>query len=132
MTKRTEEVFSTTTDGIPPGADQVMLLATLYDEHAAVVLGFLEKIADQKEQAEELLQAVFLALPGRIHEFNPRKGRLTAWILNLAREVAGSAVKSGNHPTNNAIRNNPQIVSEPNARRLTPSVEKEKSVIELL
>jgi RNA polymerase sigma-70 factor (ECF subfamily) len=80
--------------------DDQKSLAMLYDEHAAVVLGFLEKLADDKDKAEELLQAVFLALPGQLHEFDPQKGRFVVWLLRLARTIAGQGQKSAGFKTN--------------------------------
>lgn len=70
-------------------------LAKLYDEYAAVVLGFLEKLSEDKARAEELLQAVFLALPARLHEFDARKGRFTVWLLKLTRTIAGATSTKG-------------------------------------
>lgn len=121
-------------------------MAALYDEYAAVVLGFLERIADDKEKAEELLQAVFLALPSRLHEFDPEKGRLLVWILRLARSLSEDGTNGRNAATKEPIRNAPGSVHENSTgekpdqqvtRRLTPSgtmhaSEKVHSVVELL
>ncbi len=75
-------------------------VAMLYDEHAAVVLGFLLKLTGDKNKAEELLQAVFLALPSRLREFDPEKGRFVVWLLQLARTIAGQEQKTGDFKTN--------------------------------
>ena len=55
--------------------NDAQVMAVLYDEYAAIVLGFLERLADDKDKAEELLQVVFLALPSRLNEFDPQKGK---------------------------------------------------------
>jgi RNA polymerase sigma-70 factor, ECF subfamily len=126
--------------------DDAARMAALYDEYAAVVLGFLERIADDKEKAEELLQAVFLALPSRLHEFDPEKGRLIVWILRLARSLSADGTNGRNATTNDPIRKAPDSVHESSAgekpgqqvaRRLTPSetrhaTEEVQSVVELL
>lgn len=121
-------------------------LAKLYDEHAAVVLGFLEKLADDKDKAEELLQAVFLALPSRLSEFDPQKGRFVVWLLRLARGIANHHVENtgfqtngSNVPTNQPIHAHMENVNSIDARttpaanptrRLMPG--NEMSVVELL
>lgn len=121
-------------------------LAKLYDEHAAVVLGFLEKLADDKDKAEELLQAVFLALPSRLHEFDAQKGRFVVWLLRLARTIARQReensdfqMNSGNVPTNQPIHAETKNVHFTDAgtapannpiRRFAPG--NEISVVELL
>lgn len=122
------------------------MLAKLYDEHAAIVLGFLEKLSNDKDKAEELLQAVFLALPAQLHEFDAGKGRFVVWLLKLARTMAGQPVDQADFKTNGAnltintpIHSEPSNVHSPNtsnaparsySRPLT--VGKEKSVVELL
>ncbi len=122
------------------------MLAQLYDEHAAVILGFLEKLSDDKDKAEELLQAVFLALPAQLHEFDAQKGRFVVWLLKLARTIAGQPSESADFKTNGEnlamntpIRDESVNVHSPNtsnapvsnqSRSLT--VGKEKSVVELL
>jgi RNA polymerase sigma factor (sigma-70 family) len=121
-------------------SDDQKSLAMLYDEHAAVVLGFLEKIADDKAKAEELLQTVFLALPARLHEFDAQKGRFVVWLLQLARTIAGQGQKSADFKTNgsNASTNTPireqasNVPSSSNnpSRALTAGAE--HSVVELL
>jgi RNA polymerase sigma factor (sigma-70 family) len=121
-------------------SDDQKSLAMLYDEHAAVVLGFLEKLSDDKDKAEELLQAVFLALPSRLHEFDAQKGRFVVWLLKLARTIAGQTQKStdfktnGNYAsTNTPIREQASNVGSSNinpSRRLTAGAE--TSVVELL
>lgn len=116
------------------------MLAKLYDEHAAVVLGFLEKLTDNKDKAEELLQAVFLALPSQLHEFHAQKGRFVVWILKLARTIAGQGQKTVDFKTNaryaatkEPIRNEGANVdsSITNPSR-EPTAGTETSVVELL
>lgn len=121
-----------------PIANDRKSLAKLYDEHAAVVLGFLEKLADDRDKAEELLQAVFLALPSRLSEFDAHKGRFIVWLLSLARGIAQQQqqessnfqTNSVNLPTTEAIRRDTENVPFTNARPLTPG--NELSVVELL
>jgi RNA polymerase sigma-70 factor (ECF subfamily) len=127
-------------NSLSPASDAQKTLAMLYDEHAPVVLGFLEKLADDKDKAEELLQAVFLALPERLHEFDAQKGRFVVWLLELARVIAGKAEQSEgsgtngqNAPTNSPIHDEGTNVHSFITAPSRPLVKgKEKSVVELL
>jgi len=101
-------------------SDEQKTLAVLYDQHSAVVLGFLQKLAGDKDQAEELLQAVFLALPAQLHSFDPAKGRFVTWLLKLARTIAGqgkentdSGIDQKNVMINYPIRNDAGNVHSP-------------------
>lgn len=115
--------------------DQAALLAALYDEYAATILGFLERFTRDRQDAENLLMAVFLELPAALSRFDADKRRLGAWLIQHARRVAVSAMNAAKVPTNGSIRNEPKNVSEPNAisqQALTPQVDKAVSVLDLV
>lgn len=109
-------------------------LAKLYDEHAPVVLGFLEKTVGDKQKAEELLQAVFLALPQQLHLFDPQQGRFTLWILKLTRTIASqeaeNKTKGGNVTTSDAIQSGAESVDTDKLIPLNSTGN--QSVVELL
>lgn len=137
LSQRTPMADTLHRSSFTPIASDRKSLAKLYDEHAAVVLGFLEKLADDRDKAEELLQAVFLALPSRLNEFDAYKGRFVVWLLSLARGIAQQQQQeSDNFQTNGgnlsteAIRRDTENVPFTHARPLMPG--NGLSVVELL
>ncbi|MEZ4974743.1 MAG: sigma-70 family RNA polymerase sigma factor [Cyclobacteriaceae bacterium] len=63
-------------------------LAYLYDNYSAALFGVISRIIRNEEIAEEVLQDVFLKIWDRISFYDPEKGRLFTWMLNVARNQA--------------------------------------------
>lgn len=68
--------------------------AQVFDEHAPVVLGVLQRILRRREVAEEVLQEAFLQAWRRIDSFDPNRGSLRAWLVTMARSRALDHLKS--------------------------------------
>jgi len=70
-------------------------LAYLYDHYSAALFGVITRIVTNKDQAEEVLQDVFLKIWDRIDQYDPERGRLFTWMLNIARNQAIDKTRSG-------------------------------------
>lgn len=70
-------------------------LAYLYDHYSAALFGVIARIVTNKDQAEEVLQDVFLKIWDRIDQYDPGRGRLFTWMLNIARNQAIDKTRSG-------------------------------------
>ena len=66
----------------------------LYDNYSKALFGIIYQIIPQQEIAEDLLQEVFLKIWQNIHQYEPGKGRLFTWILNIARNQAIDRTRS--------------------------------------
>jgi RNA polymerase sigma-70 factor (ECF subfamily) len=66
-----------------PGA-----VAALYDRHAAVLYGVLMRILRSREDAEEVLQEVFVRVWTRAETYDERLGCPAAWLTRMARNRA--------------------------------------------
>ncbi len=62
--------------------------AELFRRHAAVVLGFLTRMAGSRSVAEEILQEVFLQAWRQADRFRPALSTPRGWLLMLARSRA--------------------------------------------
>jgi RNA polymerase sigma-70 factor (ECF subfamily) len=65
----------------------------LYDRHRRAVYRFLRHTTGSVDAAEELTQAVFVAIldaicSGAIEQFDPEKGTLEGYLLGIARNLA--------------------------------------------
>lgn len=58
------------------------------------MLGVIARILKKEELAEEVLQDVFLKVWDKIESYDPSKGRLFTWMLNIARNQAIDKTRS--------------------------------------
>jgi RNA polymerase sigma-70 factor (ECF subfamily) len=67
--------------------DEDALLA-LYQKHSRAVYSLVIYIVKEPATAEELLQDVFTTLWQKAHSFDPKRGRVETWLLQIARNHA--------------------------------------------
>lgn len=68
-------------------------LALLYDRYAPRVLGLTTRILGDRDEAEDVLQEVFLQV-WRAPRFDPSRGAVLTWLLVLARSRAIDRLRS--------------------------------------
>ena len=66
----------------------------LYDNYSGALYGAIYRIIRKEEIAEEVLQDVFLKIWDKIGSYDPAKGRLFTWMLNLAKNQAIDKTRS--------------------------------------
>lgn len=60
----------------------------LYDNYSGALYGVIHSIITDVETANDVLQDVFLNIWRKIDLYDPSKGRLFTWMLNIARNAA--------------------------------------------
>ena len=68
----------------------------LYDSYSAALYSVVHKIVRDDEKAEDVMQDAFLKIWRHIASYNPEKGRLFTWMINIARNTAIDAIRSEN------------------------------------
>lgn len=63
-------------------------LASLYDRYRVILFSLLVRILNIREEAEDVLQEVFLQVWRRAGDFDERRGRPFTWLVTLARSRA--------------------------------------------
>ncbi len=63
-------------------------LARLYDRYRLILFGLLVRILNSREEAEDVLQEVFLQVWRRAGDFDEQRGRPFTWLVTLARSRA--------------------------------------------
>ena len=66
----------------------------LYDNYSGALYGIVNSIVIDKEIANDVLQNVFVNIWRKIESYDPAKGRLFTWMLNIARNAAIDKVRS--------------------------------------
>ncbi|HEX5875866.1 MAG TPA: sigma-70 family RNA polymerase sigma factor [Pyrinomonadaceae bacterium] len=60
-------------------------LAQLYDRYRVIVFGLLMRILNNREEAEDVLQEVFLQVWRKADDFDENRGRPFTWLVTLGR-----------------------------------------------
>jgi len=62
-----------------------LALAQLYDRYRVILFGLLMRILNNREEAEDVLQEVFLQVWRKAEDFDEDRGRPFTWLVTLAR-----------------------------------------------
>jgi RNA polymerase sigma-70 factor (ECF subfamily) len=60
-------------------------LALLYDRYRVILFGLLMRILNSREEAEDVLQEVFLQVWRKAKDFDEKRGRPFTWLVTLGR-----------------------------------------------
>ena len=66
----------------------------LYDNYSKSLYGIIFNLIKDKEEAEDVLQEVFVKIWKNIDTYNTSKGRLYTWMLNIARNSSIDKLRS--------------------------------------
>jgi RNA polymerase sigma factor (sigma-70 family) len=66
----------------------------LYDHYSGALYGVVFRILKKEETAEEVLQDIFLKVWDKIESYDPSKGKLFTWMINIARNQAIDKTRS--------------------------------------
>jgi RNA polymerase sigma-70 factor (ECF subfamily) len=66
----------------------------LYDRYTGALYGIIFRILKKDETAEEVLQDVFLKIWDKVESYDPAKGKLFTWMVNIARNQAIDKTRS--------------------------------------
>jgi RNA polymerase sigma factor (sigma-70 family) len=92
----------------------------LYDHYSGALFNIICKTLRDEERAADVMQESFLKIWKNIASYNPEKGRLFTWILNIARNGAIDAARvEGRKPMmddieTRAVQNEPDVSGELN------------------
>lgn len=69
-------------------------LAALYDRYKSILFGLILRILHSREEAEDVLQEVFLQVWRRAADFDEARGRAFTWLVTLARSRSIDRLRS--------------------------------------
>jgi RNA polymerase sigma-70 factor, ECF subfamily len=69
----------------------------LYDNYCGALYGILIKFVKRSDIANDLLQDSFLKIWKNVDSFDPTKGTLFTWMLNITRNLAIDYLRSSDH-----------------------------------
>lgn len=69
-------------------------ITILYNSYSPVLYGVILRIVKNEMIAEDVLQECFVKIWTSFHLYNPFRGRLFTWLLNIARHLAIDKIRS--------------------------------------
>ncbi|HKG05931.1 MAG TPA: sigma-70 family RNA polymerase sigma factor [Pedobacter sp.] len=94
-------------------AQDTLAIRALYDMYSGALLGVISRIIPQTEVAEDLLQETFIKIWNSAISYDPSKGRLFTWMMNIARNLSIDKLRSKdfrNSGKNQDIENNVDFI----------------------
>lgn len=82
----------------------------LYDQYSPALYGVVLRIVREDEQAQDLLQDIFIKIWKNLDAYDASKGRLFTWLLNVARNTAIDSLRSRKTHPFGAIRTDEENV----------------------
>ncbi|MES2132439.1 MAG: sigma-70 family RNA polymerase sigma factor [Bacteroidota bacterium] len=76
----------------------------LYDNYSKALFGIISNITNDAEEAEDVLQNVFVKIWNNFASYDEQKGRLYTWMLNIARNMAIDSTRSKHEKVKNKIQ----------------------------
>ena len=95
------------------GGDE-QALSALYDRYRLILFGLILRILHSQQEAEDVLQEVFLQVWRRASDFDEARGRPFTWLVTLARSRAIDRLRSLGSRDRTALeaaRNTPESIS---------------------
>lgn len=75
----------------------------MYDNYAGSLYTVICQVVDDVDSANDVLQEVFINIWRRIETYDPTRGRLFTWMLNIARNASIDVVRSKSYQ--NSLKN---------------------------
>ncbi|NLR61215.1 RNA polymerase sigma-70 factor (ECF subfamily) [Chitinophaga polysaccharea] len=96
-------------------AREEKIFTYLYDHYSPALYGVALKVVGEEAAAGDVLQEVFVKIWRNIDRYDPSKGRLFTWMLNITRNTAIDSLRSKNHKLDQRIQdvNSASLVYEP-------------------
>ena len=69
----------------------------LYDHYSGSLYSIIFQIVKSPELANDILQEVFVSIWRKIETYDPTKGRLFTWMLNISRNASIDMLRSKNY-----------------------------------
>ncbi|HEY2348459.1 MAG TPA: sigma-70 family RNA polymerase sigma factor [Puia sp.] len=69
----------------------------LYDHYSGSLYSIILQIVKSQEVASDILQEVFISIWRKIESYDPIKGRLFTWMLNISRNASIDMLRSKNY-----------------------------------
>lgn len=92
----------------------------LYDNYAAALNGIICRLVDDSQLAEDILQECFVKIWNNFSQYDPIKGRLFTWMVNLTRNQTIDTLRSKGFKKQHKISGDENFVSNNEDKTFSP------------
>lgn len=85
---------------------------TVYHKYASALFGVITRMVNDDHLAEDILQEAFVKIWHNAASYEPAKGRLFTWMLNVCRNTAIDKMRSKGYKTNKKANTDDTILQE--------------------
>ena len=82
----------------------------LYNNYSNVLYGIVRRVIYDEQTAQDVLQEVFVKIWSNIQRYEPTKGRIYTWMINIARNAAIDKLRSKGEIMKGKIQTGDDIV----------------------
>lgn len=82
----------------------------LYQHYSHVLYGVVKRVVSDDQTAQDVLQEVFVKIWSNIGRYDPAKGRIYTWMINIARNAAIDKLRSKGEIMKGKIQTGDDIV----------------------
>lgn len=79
-------------------------MTVLYDRYSAALYGVILRIVKTEEVAEDVLQECFVKIWNSFGQYDPQKGKIFTWIVNIARNASIDKIRSKEYRVGSRIK----------------------------
>jgi RNA polymerase sigma-70 factor (ECF subfamily) len=83
----------------------------LYDNYAGALNGIIHRMVEEDQLAEDILQEAFLKIWNNFRQYDPSKGRLFTWMINITRNLTIDTLRSKGYKKQQQISQDENSVS---------------------
>ena len=83
----------------------------LYDNYSGALYSIIFKMVSNQQLAEDILQEAFIKIWNNFHQYDPSKGRLFTWMINITRNLTIDTLRSKGYKKQRKISNDEISVS---------------------
>jgi len=102
-------------------------IEALYDQYNTALYGMLLRMTQEEMLAQDILQEVFVKVWKNGDRYDPAKGKLFTWLINIARNTALNELQSKSHRNSQKNRSlqslvdhskNSTLIQQPNVNQI--------------
>jgi RNA polymerase sigma-70 factor (ECF subfamily) len=89
--------------------------AYLYDHYSGALYGIIFRMINNQQLAEDVLQEAFVKIWNNLSSYDPSKGRLFTWMLNITKNLSIDTMRAKSYKQQSKIQNSENVVNHPDS-----------------